>query len=328
MSDKTIYTNKAMEKSASWANLAQHVIEAFSLGAAAHVAQNQIAKVALTSKHLSPIYKQHFLSGVSKKLPSIGVQIKKGLSSPITPETGIISDELVHLGSHFEQYLNKVGKSYKYLTHKEHELLSKTMAGDFTHLKDNAQAHPHLVAALGSTLRSQGQSAIADMLKRALHPETGPKALRKLSYDYKQSYVGDILGKVFHNPSIRDMRGMKTPTKFRTAVNTAASVIPEIAVNGAIGYVEPIAPLLNVGKRLVNSKTLGSKFKPLDRLQKWVGNKMLVSPIKTNVAAGNLGEFKPANKMETFIKRDLLNPVIFDTQQTAGKLAQDLDKYR
>lgn len=303
-----------------------------------HALQNQIAKKMITSKDSESVYRHMFNSGARNINPSNAISVNRGVIGSLVPEVNVIAGMTKSFGEHLNDNLkNTPLKSYSNLNNEHKGFLKSIANGDFSqvakrlhepeyqHLTssflksskafiDNKSFHENVDNLSNFIVNPENKNKI-NLLKS--HLEKSP-TLGNLEKAYKGSYLQKSLPNIFNEMSQEEVHALSDGAR---SGKPFTHVVPEAALNAGLFAVDPITAVVNSTKRFMTSPAV-SKIPVLNKVQKTLSNTLVNNPLKRAWNEGVKGEFKPAGKIETFIKRDLINPLDFDMEQLSGRIGQ------
>lgn len=253
-----------------------------------HIAQNGITKKLMTEKTGKNIAKS--IAGKS----GIMSNIKDGAMNVISPEMGIIRNELAHSV-----------KGFKGASKGERAAALSMMKGDFDKvLKSRTFANSKRLQAMADKM---GISEAKNMISK------NPSASLK---EHEAVYKSHPIGKM--------MKGMEAPLRKvnpgSVKPSTPAMDIAEGAGNLALGVVDPYIAGLNMFKRYTGLDHSGSSkiAKGMKNAKEFVGKKVVTGPAESNLKKGVEGVKN--SKVKTIATDFIMNPMTGGIHDLSNKM--------
>lgn len=289
---------RSQYKSASMTSLIAEgsLLGLHSLGA--HAVQNVLSDGAL--RYSPPTHKvlQHaFHAGLVGANPSKTMQIATGLHSVATPEVGILSKEMQHLGSSFETALNKHNLSYHTLNPEQHSYLQAAAKGDETLLHKYNKEDPTRYASLRLAIMHTAHPELQPVKDILEHSDKNPEYASTLAKKYRETSFSKFVPKALE-PLAKPLQTSKSNL----------GIIGEGLGNVALSYADPITAGANVIKRVSFSKQLGTVHPMIATAQKKFTDWAFTEALKN---IHNTATDLPTAK-QTIMRKYFFNPVYGD----------------
>lgn len=296
-----IYLDKSLSKEANWwapalataGTVAAH-------GAVGHLVQNQISKKLMGHEAQLAQYHNSFLAGTAghSDLPAKH-QVSMGVKRVISPEIGVIHDEVNKVGRHIKEHLDTHGLNWGNLPAHHYDYAQAVVSGDHKAVKELESKHKDVQYI---------HSAITSKFPQLAHRGEDTEGFME---KFKQSTPGKVLNRIVQRPE-GPLPAQAKPLvqKTRKFLGSAA----EVGGTAALGYADTGTAIFNGVKRFAGAEVNATKHPFIAKAKEYLQNKLVKNPITNayNRGAGGRGE-----KIRTWAQTNIVNPLIGETSSLA-----------
>lgn len=304
MNNRThIYLDKSLRKEANWLIPTLSTVGTVAAhGAVGHLVQNQISKKMMGHEAQLAHYRDSFLAGTMghSDLPAKH-QAAVGVKRVISPEIGIIHDEVNQLGRHIKEHLDQKGLHYGTLPAHHYEYAQALVSGKPEHIQALESKHKD-IAYMKNAITSK-------------FPHVGEVA-GGVSEKFQQSTIGKVLNKLVEKPK-GPLPMQSSPT--RAAARKFVGRASEAVGTAGMAYADTGTALLNVTKRVANAPVDAVKHPLINKAKTYLMDKMVNNPIKSSFQAGAAGK---TSKIKTWAQTNIVNPLVGETSSIANDLGR------